>query len=649
MVTETNLTDVLLDQINHGQSASALEKINKLLEQEPNQPGLLTLRAEALRLSGRAGEAIEAFRRAGAVGGGPRNWLVAGLMLSEARRIDEALSCLMNAIAEDPNSEEILNVLVTTLFNANRHKEGIFFARRLIASSRNEKYLSHAALLLQSNELYDEAVDVFKRIAGSTEDDPALLGAALVPARFTCEWEWIESIQERIKAHYASGQYGATQEYPLTHLTWCTNESYNLEVTKAYAGRMLPVVSPLVKATRKVDSHARIRIGYLSSDFCNHATMHLMVGLFERHDRERFEVFAYDYSRPDGSEYRERFLRAVEHHVDITALTDADAAARIANDELDLLFDLKGHTGWGRLGIMAYRPAPVQVAYLGFPGSTATSFIDYLVSDRFVTPESSAAFFTEKLCRLPHSYQCNDRNRPVAGNPGSRAMYGLPEDAVVFCAFNQSYKIDRNSFNVWMRVLNEVPNGVLWLLNQGEGAEKNLRHHAERAGVQPGRLIFAGFAAPDQHIARLQLADVALDALVCNGHTTTSDTLWAGIPVITAQGRHFASRVSESLLNAMNLPELVARNADEMVQIAVRVGNDADFRKALRAKVAANIVDAPLFDTERFTRNFETAIRMMVDASRVAEPFVHLDVPDCLVEKPQPAPRRSRRRQRVSK
>lgn len=649
MVTEKNLTDVLLDQINHGQTTSALEKINHLLEQQPNQPGLLTLKAEALRLSGRASEAIEAFRRAGAVGGGPRNWLVAGLMLSEERRIDESLACLMNAIAEDPNNEETLNALVTTLFNANRHKEGVFFARRLLASSHNEKYLSNAALLLQSNELYDEAADVFKRIAGSMEDNPALLGAALVPARFTCGWDWIEALQRRIEANYASGQYGATQEYPLTHLTWCANESYNLEVTRAYAGRTLPVVPPLTKAVRQPDPSARIRIGYLSSDFCNHATMHLMAGLFESHDRERFEVFAYDFSRPDGSEYRERFLRAVEHHVDITALTDADAAARIASDELDLLFDLKGHTGWGRLGIMAYRPAPLQVAYLGFPGTTAAPFIDYLVSDRFVTPDGSAAFYTEKLCRLPHSYQCNDRNRPVAGNPGSRAAHGLPEDAVVFCAFNQSYKIDRNSFNVWMQVLNDVPNSVLWLLNQGEAAKGNLREHAERAGVQPDRLIFAGFAAPDQHIARLQLADVALDALICNGHTTTSDTLWAGIPVITAQGRHFASRVSESLLNAMDLPELVARNADEMVQIAVRVGNDADFRHALRAKVAANITHAPLFDTERYARNFETAIRMMVDASRTAEPLVDLDVPDCRVEKTQPAPRRSQRRQRVSR
>jgi predicted O-linked N-acetylglucosamine transferase (SPINDLY family) len=625
----SKLIEQLLHQINHGQAASALQQIGDLLGRHPDHPGLLTLRAEALRLSGRALEAIDAYRQAGAAGGGARNWLAAGLLLGEQRRIDEAISCLTNAIAEQPDHEEVLNALVTTLFNANRYREAVDHARRLLAVSRNEKYLSNAALLLQSNQFHEEASNVFKSVLGPAGDNPALLGAALVPARYTCEWEWIESLQQRLLARYAQGDFGSTGEYPLTHLTWCRNESYNLEVTKAYAARVLPVVTPPATAARKAAPNARIRIGYLSSDFCNHATMHLMAGLLECHDRDRFEVFAYDYSPPDVSEYRRRFLRAVEHHVDVSRLADADAAARIAADQLDILFDLKGHTGWGRLGIMAHRPAPVQAAYLGYPGSTGTSFIDYLVADRFVTPDSSAAFYTEKLCRLPHSYQCNDRKRPVAGDPGSRELHRLPKEAVVFCAFNQSYKIDRTSFNVWMRVLNEVPDSVLWLLGQGEAAERNLKRYAEMAGVRSERLIFSAFAPPDQHIARLTLADAALDTLACNGHTTTSDALWAGVPVITARGMHFCSRVSESLLNAINLPELVAGDGEEMVRIAARIGRDADDRRSLRRKVRDNIATAPLFDTERFARNFEKAICMMVEANRSGRPHAHLDVPDC--------------------
>lgn len=627
MSTSPNLTEVLLHQIQNGQADLALQQIEPLLEQQPNHPGLLTLKAEALRFSGRGREAIPVYQRAGAVGGGARNWLVAGHLLMAERRVDDALAALMFAIAEDPGSDEILNTLVTTLFNAQRARDGLPFARRLIGVTRNPTYLSNAALLLQSNDLYEEASGVFKSFVSDTSA-PATLGAALVPARFTCEWEWIESLQARLAGYYARGEFAGAQEYPLTHLTWCDNEAYNLEVTRGYARRMLPETAATGPAPRPSGSPGRIRVGYLSSDFCNHATMHLMAGLLESHDRSRFEVFAYDASPEDGSWYRRRFLDAVEHHLDIRGMNDADAAARIAADELDILFDLKGHTGWGRLGIMAYRPAPVQAAYLGFPGSSAADFIDYMVCDRIVVPDESAVHYSETLCRLPHSYQCNDDKRPVAGAAPSRADWGLPEDAVVFCSFNQSYKIDRRSFAVWMRVLQAVPGSVLWLLSQGPAAERNLRTQAQQAGVDSARLLFAPFAAPEQHLARLQLADAALDALVCNGHTTTSDTLWAGVPVVTCRGSHFASRVSESLLRAIGMPELVGEDEDDMVRIATAIGLAPGYRRSLREQLAARRHDAPLFDTRRFTRNFEGAIAAMVERSRAGLPPIQLDLPD---------------------
>lgn len=624
-----NLTETLLQMIQGGRAAEALLQIEPLLADQPNHPGLLTLKAEALRFADRGREAIAVYQRAGAVGGGARNWLVAGHLLVADRRIDEALASLTYAIAEDPGSEEILNTLVTTLFNAHRARDGVLFARRLIGVSQNPVYLANAALLLQSNEMYEEATDVFKRFV-TDSSAPSTLGAALVPARFTCEWDWIETLQERIGACYARGEFDLTQEYPLTHITWCTNEAYNLEITRAYAARMLPKPASMPIVTRALGDGGRIRVGYLSSDFCNHATMHLMAGLLEMHDRQGFEVFAYDSSPNDGSDYRRRFLDAVEHHVDITGMNDADAASRIEADRLDILFDLKGHTGWGRLGIMAYRPAPLQAAYLGFPGSTAVDFIDYLVCDAVVVPDSSAGHYTEKLCRLPHSYQCNDDRRPMAGEAPARTAYGLPEDGVVFCAFNQSYKIDRRSFRVWMRILHAVPGSVLWLLSQGPAAEQNLRLQAGTLGIAPERLLFAPFAAPHQHLARLQLADAALDALVCNGHTTTSDMLWAGIPVVSARGHHFASRVSESLLRAVGLPELVGQDEDDMVEIATRIGLDAGYRRDLRTRLAEHGRGSPLFDTRRFTRNFENAIAAMVAGSRSGAMPAILDLPDVI-------------------
>jgi len=621
--------EALLEQINAGQAAAALPELERLQAQLPTHPAVLSLRAEALRLAGRPAEAVAAFKQAGEQGAGARSWLAAGVLLAAERATEEAMECLLKAAAATPDSEEVLDALITTLFNGNRHREGIEFARRQLTLSTNPTLLSRAALLLQANDLYEESSDAFKKIVQMAPDDPAIVGGALVPARFTCEWEWIESLQAKLGRFYEQGRFDLPQEFPLTHITWCADEARNLGVTRAYVDRVVPPVERVpAPAPARRRAGVRIRVGYLSSDFRNHATMHLMAGVFEHHDRERFEVFAYDYTAPDISDYRQRFLEAVEHHVPIHLISDRQAAARIAEDELDVLFDLKLYTGGGRAGVAAHRPAPVQAAYIGFPGSAAHPQIDYVVSDRFVTPDSSAPYYTEKLCRLPYSYQCNDHKRFAAPAPGTRAMYGLPEGKVVFGAFNQSYKIDRGSFAVWMRILTETPDSVLWLLGQSEAAIANLTRHAQLAGIGPERLIFAPFAPPHDHSARLPAADAVLDALVCNGHTTTSDALWAGVPVITARGAHFASRVSESLLNAMDLAELVGSDQDDMVRIAKRVAEDADYRAMVRVKVATNRLSAPLFDTARFTRDFETAIEMMVERFRRGEAPGQIDVPD---------------------
>jgi protein O-GlcNAc transferase len=618
----------LLEQINGGHAAEALPELDALLRRQPGHPGALALRAEALRLTGHVPEAIRAFKHAGERGAGVRNWLAAGILLAAERSIDEASECLHRALEETPDSDEVLDALITTLFNANRAAEGIEFARRQLTLSANPTFLSRAALLLQGNDLYEESSNAFKRILQLAPEDPGLVGAALVPARFTCDWDWVDTLLRKIRTYHDEGRFGAAQEYPLTHVAWCADEARNLEVTRAYVARMVPRAdSHIARAPRSAGS--RLRVGYLSCDFRNHATMHLMAGVFENHDRARFEIFAYDYSSPDVSTYRQRFLDAVEHHVPLHSLSDRQAAVRIGEDGLDILFDLKLYTGGGRAGILAYRPATLQAAYLGFPGSAASTDIDYVVSDRFVTPDDSAPYYSEKFCRLPHTYQCNDRKRSGAPEPGTRATHGLPDDKVVFGAFNQSYKVDRASFSHWLRVLKEVPNSVLWLLGQSEAAIANLSRYAQAAGIGRERLIFAPFCQPQEHLARLALADAVLDTLIYNGHTTTSDALWAGVPVITARGRHFASRVSESLLNAMELPELVGADPDEMVRIAKRIGSDAKYRRALRAKVAANRLTTPLFDTQRFTRNFEHAIELMTEAQRSGLPPTHIDVPDC--------------------
>jgi len=620
----------LLALINGGQAVQAIPELQARLREQPGHPALLTLLAEAYRVAGRPAEAIPAYRQAGAAGGGSRNWLAAGILLADARQSDEALACLARALEESPDSDEILDALITTHFNVGRFAPAIEHARRQLALSRNPAYLKHAALLLQSNELYEESTAAFRKILALAGDDPALIGAALVPARFTCDWAWTEELQRKMLACYAAGDYAAPAEYPLTHVTWCADERINREVTRAYRERIVGAIRPLPRPGGERPP-GRLRIGYLSCDFRNHATLHLMIGVFEQHDRERFEVFAYDYTTPDASEYRQRFLGAVEHHVDLRSLSDREAAERIAADRLDLLFDLKGYTGGARAGILAYRPAPLQVAYLGYPGSCASPDLDFIVGDRWVTPDSSLAHYSERFCRLPHSYQCNDGRRPIAPLQGGRREHGLPGQGVVYASFNQSYKIDRGSFALWLRVLQQVPDSVLWLLGQCAAAQRELSAQAAAAGIAAERLVFAPFALPQAHLARLQLADVVLDTLICNGHTTTSDALWAGVPVVTAPGRHFSSRVSASLLHAIGLPELVGEDPEAMLVIAVRLGRDADYRQQVRARLAEQRQQAPLFDAARFTRHFEQGILAMLAASPEQR---CLDIPAELVSAP---------------
>lgn len=618
----------LLNQINQGQAQLALKQIDAILRTGPKNPVLLILRAEALRASTKIAEAIEAYIKAGNAGAGSDAWHRAGILLAGCNRIDEALECLGKALAGDGNREGVYDTMITTLFNSGRHQEGLLYARLQAHRSSNPEYRVKAALFLSNAGLNDESAEVFKSIitpATSSRAVSHILGPALSAVRFTCDWDFVRDLQSEILNFYSASDYSRPAEYPLTNITWCSNEKYNLGVTKAYL-KMGPASPP--DPLRQIESGRRIRIGYVSNDFREHATMQLMAGLLEHHDKDRFEIYAYDHTVPDNSQYRKRFLASIDKHADIRGLDDKAVADCILADQVDILFDLKGHTGLARLGIFAYRPAPIQASYLGFPGSSGCSFIDYIISDQYVTPDSSAENYSEKFCRLPHSYQCNDRLRARPASLGSRSLVGLPEDAVVFCAFNQSYKIDRASFLVWMNILKAVPNSVLWLMaNNSKTAERNLSQLAEQCGVDVARIIFAPFAAPLEHLARLQLADAALDTLICNGHTTTSDALWVGVPVVTCKGTHFASRVSESLLNAMNLSELVGEDQEGMVKIASKIGLDANYRMQLRKSVSDNRLTTPLFDTAGFTKSFEAAIELMVNNYRAGNAPMHLDVP----------------------
>jgi predicted O-linked N-acetylglucosamine transferase (SPINDLY family) len=359
--------------------------------------------------------------------------------------------------------------------------------------------------------------------------------------------------------------------------------------------------------------HPRIRIGYLSSDLQEHAAAYLIAEVLELHDRERFEIFAYSHGPGDASPMRQRIRAACEHFIDISREPDDVAAERIRSDDLDILVDLKGYTAGDRLTIMARRPCTVQVTWLGYPGTTGAEFIDCLIADPFlISPEAERAY-SERIVRMPHCYQPNDRQRPV-GVPLSRSEYRLPEDAFVFCCFNQPYKITPDVFGVWMKLLREIPGSVLWLVESNRWARENLLEGANAQGVSTDRLVFAPRTPYPAHLARYRVVDLALDTFPYTSHTILSDALWCGCPTIALCGETFASRVSGSLLTAAGLPDLITYDLTAYERLAQGIALDAGLLASVRARVAEARDHSPLFDSRAFSRDLE---QIYVDLSGV--------------------------------
>lgn len=365
--------------------------------------------------------------------------------------------------------------------------------------------------------------------------------------------------------------------------------------------------------------HDRIRIGYVSGEFREQATAYLMAGLYERHDRNRFEVIAIDSGGGDGSAMRKRLESAFDKIIYIANLSDAEAVDLIRASEIDILVNLNGYFGAPRMGLFAWRAAPIQVNYLGFPATLGDRNIDYIIADKIVIPQDERRYYDEQVVYLPDCYQANDDKRPIAPETPSRAVMGLPDTSFVFCNFNQGYKITPSTFAGWMRILKAVDDSVLWLLAGKPPFAENLSRAAQQHGVAPSRLIFARALPPDQHLARLKLANLFLDSLPYNAHTTASDALWAGLPLLTCRGATFPGRVAASLLTAAGLPELITQSQDAYEEAAIRLARDSGALHALKQKLADIRLSCPLFDTGRFRQNIEAAFTAMVAAQQRGE------------------------------
>jgi predicted O-linked N-acetylglucosamine transferase (SPINDLY family) len=349
----------------------------------------------------------------------------------------------------------------------------------------------------------------------------------------------------------------------------------------------------------------RLRIGYFSADFTEHPVGYLIAKVLELHNRDKFEIFGYCLNGNSQTELRQRLINSFDYFADLNGLSDKDAALMARQDRLDIAIDLTGYTSGNRSGIFAYRAAPIQINYLGFPGTSGADYMDYIIADHFLIPDKSQHFYTEKPIYLPHTYMPTDNTRKFSTNSIDRGSLGLPENAFIICCFNNNYKITSSEFNIWMRVLNKVENSILWIRSSNYWSEENIKKEADKRGIDPNRIVFAGMVPMDEHLTRQRFADLFVDTFNYNAHATATEALWAGLPVVTKSGQGFAARVAGSLLNAVGLPELITDSENEYEALILNLATDKERLSRIKKKLAVNRLSEPLFDTEKYTIHLE--------------------------------------------
>ena len=551
-------------------------------------------------------------------------WRHRAVALSDIGRFDDALASFARALSLSPHDAHALEQRAALLMRLERQDEAIAdYTAALARDPQNPALLYNRANALSILKRYGEAIRDCEAALRIAPDYPYARGVLVHCKLQSADWRGLEDEKEKVRADLAAG---ARIISPFNHKALSDSPEEQLQCARVWVANEIPPQAPLWRG--EPYTHDKIRLAYVSADFNNSAVAGLMVAVFEHHDRGRFETIAISFGPDTPTPMRARLETAFDRFVPLRGKSPFEIASTMRALQVDIAVDLMGYTGECLPAIFAHRPAPVQANYLGFPGTMGAPFMDYILADSCVIPEESGRFYQESVVTLPHSYLPAGATAVSSAAP-SRAEAGLPEEGFVFVSFNNIYKFNPAMFDIWMRLLGAVPGSILWLPEVPPEATRNLRREAEARGIAPGRIVLAPkLPAHNDHLARLALADLFLDTLPYNAHSTAIDALHAGLPVLTLAGASFAGRAAASLLTALGVPELVAHSASDYEKLALTLASDAVALAALRQKIARNRAASPLFDPRRFTRNLEAAYGAMWERHRRGEPPAAFAVAD---------------------
>ena len=589
-------------QKNKGDTDAAIKSYKQAIEIKPDYAEAFNNMGNALKDRGNLDTAIDSYKQAIKIKPDYVDvYSNMGNALKAKGELDAAIDSYKYALQIKPDFAEVFLNMGNALSEHSELDAAIDSYKQAVKIKPDfaEAYNNMGMALKDIGNL-KAAINSYKQALKIRPEYEIALAEKLHQQAHICDWSEIEQDREKIIKLGTSNQYID----PFVILSLEDNPERSRLRSELYVKGTLKQKS-LALAPRPTKKPKRLRIGYFSADFHNHATMYLMAKVFELHDPEKFEIYAYSFGPDINDEMRQRLVNAISVFNNVKEMNNKDIALLARQDNLDIAVDLKGFTKNQRTGIFAYRAAPIQISYLGYPGTMGANFIDYIIADKVVIPAKHSSRYSESIIRLPYSYQVNDSERVISDRKITKIEMGLPEKGFIFCCFNQSYKISPCEFDIWMRLLGKVESSRLWLLKSNIWAEKNLQMEAEKRGISGNRLIFAEKKPQAEHLARHRLADLFVDTFNVNAHTTASDALWVGLPVVTKLGEGFAARVAGSLLTAIGIPELITNTLIEYEELALNLAANPNRLAEIKQKIVANRLSKPLFNTELFTKYLE--------------------------------------------